>query len=129
MSSKTSQHQDCGTKPTMAMNSDNIVKESESTKGQGYIPLSNGDGKDPPRYSSTHPPPSYKTGDTKRRAPSSPGPASAASINSIMGPAPPKEEKTSFWERWKNDRREAKELKMPTQESSSRWGVKNFAGS
>lgn len=76
-----------------------------------------------PAYTSTQAPPSYKPGRKSQ------GPASAAQVSSIMGPAPPKEDKMGFWERWKNDRREAKELKMPTQESSSKWGVKNFAGS
>lgn len=59
---------------------------------------------------------------------SSPAPASAAAVNAIMGPPPPKDEKTgSRWERWRRDRKEAKEMGMPSQESSGRWGVKNFA--
>jgi hypothetical protein len=52
----------------------------------------------------------------------------AAAVNAIMGPPPPKDEKTgSRWERWRRDRKEAKEMGMPSQESSGRWGVKNFA--
>ncbi|KAM0694926.1 hypothetical protein Q7P36_005282 [Cladosporium allicinum] len=59
---------------------------------------------------------------------SSPAPSSAASVNAIMGPPPPKDEKTgSRWERWRRDRKEAKEMGVPSQESSGRWGVKNFA--
>ena len=55
-------------------------------------------------------------------------PVSAAAVNAIMGPPPPKDEKTgSRWERWRRDRKEAKEMGMPSQESSGRWGVKNFA--
>jgi hypothetical protein len=71
-------------------------------------------------------------GTTESRAtgiPSSPSaPASAAAVNAVMGPPPPKDEKTgSRWERWRRDRKEVKELGMPSQESSGRWGVKNFA--
>lgn len=55
-------------------------------------------------------------------------PASAAAVNAIMGPPPPKDEKTgSRWERWRRDRKKAKEMGMPSQESNGRWGVKNFA--
>jgi hypothetical protein len=62
------------------------------------------------------------------KTPSPSAPAYAASVNAIMGPPPPKDEKTgSRWERWRRDRKEAKEMGMPSQESSGRWAVKNFA--
>ena len=65
---------------------------------------------------------------SESQATRSPAPASAAAVNAIMGPPPPKDEKTgSRWERWRRDRKEAKEMGMPSQESSGRWGVKNFA--
>jgi hypothetical protein len=60
--------------------------------------------------------------------PSPSAPASAAAVNAVMGPPPPKDEKIGGrWERWRRDRKEARELGMPSQESSGRWGVKNFA--
>ena len=62
-----------------------------------------------------------------RTSPAS-APMSAAAVNAVMGPPPPKGEKTgSRWERWRRDRKEARELGMPSHESSGRWKVKNFA--
>jgi hypothetical protein len=53
-------------------------------------------------------------------------PASATTVSSIMGPPPPKEEKISFWRRWKRDRKESRELRklgMPSHGSDRRWKV------
>ncbi|KAM0694213.1 hypothetical protein Q7P36_006340 [Cladosporium allicinum] len=53
-------------------------------------------------------------------------PASASTVSSIMGPPPPKEEKMSFWRRWKQDRKESRELRklgMPSHGSDRRWKV------
>lgn len=45
-----------------------------------------------------------------------------------MGPPPPKENGT-WWQRlkdrWRYDKREAKEINMPTNESSREWKVRN----
>ena len=53
-------------------------------------------------------------------------PASASAVSAVMGPPPPPEDKkASWWERWRRDRREARELGMPSGGSSRRWKVGN----
>jgi hypothetical protein len=61
---------------------------------------------------------------TRQALSSAPAPATA--VSSIMGPPPPKEEKMSFWRRWKRDRKESRELRklgMPSHGSDRRWKV------
>lgn len=42
------------------------------------------------------------------------GPASAPAVNAVMGPPPPEDKKVSRRERWRQDRREAREMDMPS---------------
>lgn len=50
----------------------------------------------------------------------------AAAVSAVMGPPPPEEtQKMSRWELWRRDRREARDLGAPSNESSRRWKVGN----
>lgn len=60
---------------------------------------------------------------SREQSQSSSGTVDAAAVRSVMGPPPPKDEKTSWWKRWRSDLRESRELGAPMLESSRRWKV------
>ncbi|SMR45919.1 unnamed protein product [Zymoseptoria tritici ST99CH_1E4] len=96
----------------------------------------------PPAYRHLERAPSYATQDmsveqiqtskdvTKSQSTStSAGFASAARINAVMGPPPPKEEKkTSRWKRWQRDRQEMRELGAPKHDSDKTWKCRGDTG-
>ncbi|SMQ47387.1 unnamed protein product [Zymoseptoria tritici ST99CH_3D7] len=94
----------------------------------------------PPAYRHLERAPSYATQDTtadqtfKREEvtssqSTSAGFASAARINAVMGPPPPKEEKkTSRWKRWQQDRQEMRELGAPKHDSDKTWKCRGDTG-